>query len=44
MRLGIFVALVVGAIVLVLAPAAAGQGRERLEMYTLEGRADHLLR
>jgi hypothetical protein len=44
MRLGILVAFVAGPIVLVPAPAAAGQERERLEMYTLEGRADHLLR
>ena len=39
-RFGVSVALVAGVIGLLAAPAA--QGRDRLEMYTLEGRADKI--
>ena len=34
------IGLAIAATVLIAAPAASGQGRERLEMYTLTGSAD----
>jgi hypothetical protein len=43
-RIGALVGLAAVAIALTIAPAAAGQGRERLEMYTLTGSAEKIAR
>jgi Zinc carboxypeptidase len=43
-RFGALVGLAAVAITLVIAPTAAGQRRERLEMYTLQGSADEITR
>jgi hypothetical protein len=41
-RTSAMVGLAAVAIALVVAPAASGKGREKLEMYTLEGSADRI--
>jgi Zinc carboxypeptidase len=41
-RVGVAVAFATVAVALVVAPVAVGQGSERLEMYTLKGRADKI--
>jgi hypothetical protein len=43
-RVGVLVGLAVAALSLATGPAAAGQGRGALEMYTLEGPADRIAR
>jgi Zinc carboxypeptidase len=43
-RFGALVGFAAVTIALAIAPAAAGQGRERLEMYTLKGNADKIAR
>jgi hypothetical protein len=43
-RFGALVGLAAVAIALAIVPAAAGQGREKLDMYTLKGQADKIAR